>query len=185
MAGEKEADRVELALELFGRGPGVAPHLSAACSRSPNRAFCPACLFLGARLAIASIGSIAAKATARSGSSSSKAPARGEALERLLVDLARIDAAGDIGERGERPSAARLDDRPRLRFAHALDGAREHRRSPSRRRAGAHVEIDAREALTEGGATSMPSRCASARNSASLSVLPLSSVIEAARNSAG
>ena len=41
------------------------------------------------------------------------------------------------------------------------------------------------DSLTDGGKTLMPSRRASARNSASLSVLPLSSVIEAARNSAG
>ena len=39
--------------------------------------------------------------------------------------------------------------------------------------------------LIEGGATSTPSRRASLRNSASLSVFPLSSVIDAARNSTG
>ena len=41
------------------------------------------------------------------------------------------------------------------------------------------------ERLTDGGSTLMPSRTASARNSESLSVLPMSSVIDAAMNSTG
>ena len=35
----------------------------------------------------------------------------GEAFEHALVDRARIDAAGEIGEIGERPLAARRNDR--------------------------------------------------------------------------
>ena len=50
---------------------------------------------------------------------------------------------------------------------------------------GIDAETFFKKAFTEGGAILMPSRSASERKSASLSVLPMSSVIEAARNSTG
>ena len=105
---------------------------------------------------------------------------RGEAFQHPLVDRARIDAAAEIGEVGERLFAARLDN-----ALHRLAADAAQRRQRVIDRIALDLEIDAAERLIDGGSTLRPSRSASARNSASLSVLPMSSVIDAARNSTG
>ena len=104
----------------------------------------------------------------------------GEAFQHALVDGARIDAAAEIGKVGERPFAARGNDAlDRLPADAAQRGQRVDRSCCLRHR------TRTPERLIDGGSTLSRSRSASARNSESLSVLPMSSVIDAARNSTG
>ena len=103
-----------------------------------------------------------------------------EAFDHALVDGARRHPGGEIGQRGEKAVLAGFDDQ--------LDRLRAH---PFQR--GQRITDDAcrstskvaPERLIDGASTLMPSRWASARNSESLSVLLISSVIDAARNSTG
>ena len=71
-------------------------------------------------------------------------PGRGEALERLLVDQARIEAVGHVAERGERTAAACQDQRLGLRVADALERAQRINDRWPAVGADADVEIDIR-----------------------------------------
>ena len=107
---------------------------------------------------------------------------RGQAFQHALVDRARIDAAREVGEIGERPArrAPSTIASHRLR-ADALE--RRQRIADRCRRATSNIDaraVDRRrldlDAEPLGLARGIPT---------SLSVLPMSSVIDAARNSTG
>ena len=142
MAGEEEADGVVFLLQPLGRQPGAAPRGSASVSRAaapPNRSFCPIVAASCARCAAASIASTAAAARARLRLDAVERAGGGEAFQHALVDRARIDAAGEIGEVGERLLAARGDDRLDRLAADALE-----RRERVVDRVAFDVELDAR-----------------------------------------
>ena len=65
MTGEEEADGIKLDLSRSNSGQGAARALIGAAFVAPNSAFCSAAFCITSRLAIASVGSIAAKAAAR------------------------------------------------------------------------------------------------------------------------
>ncbi len=87
----------------------------------PNSSDCPIATSSWVRCAAASMASTAAKTRARFGLQRVEGARRREAFEHALVDGARIDAAGEIGEIGERPLGARLDDRLDRLPAHAFE----------------------------------------------------------------
>jgi len=90
-----------------------------------------------------------------------------------------MNAAAEIGKVGERLFAARGDD-----AVDRLPADAAQRRKRVMDRVAVDVEFDAR-AVDRGRLDLRPSRSASARNSASLSVLPMSSVIDRGQNSTG
>ena len=113
MAGQEEADGVVFALQLVGRQPGLdRGHGDGLAVRQapPNMSFCPTATASWVRCAVDEHGvdggvrarAVRLERVERAG--------RGEAFQHALVDRARIDAAGEIGEVGERLVAARRDD---------------------------------------------------------------------------
>ena len=134
---------------------------------------------LMAALAGARMASTPANTRARLASSVSKAPAAARlSITRLLMARGLTRAAKSASE-VNRPSLRASTITSTACAADALQ-----RRQRVEDGAVADLEV-APERLTLGASTLMPSRCASARNSESLSVLPMSSVIDAARNSTG
>ena len=107
----------------------------------------------------------------------------GQRLQRALVERLGVEPPGEVGEVLERAVGGALGDDglDRLRAdvlqrrQRVADGAGAVRSAPARK--------STSEALTQGGRMAMPDFLASAANMASLSVLPQSSVIDAARNS--
>ncbi len=112
---------------------------------------------------------------ARLFSNSSKAPAAASDSSTRLLTAGGLNAVGEIGKVGELALAARSDES----FDRLLADAFERRQ---RIDDGVALDLEGNaRAMIEGGSTRMPSRSASALNSASLSVLPMSSVIDAAQ----
>ena len=183
MAGEEKPDRLVFALQPVGRRPRLDSRQPQrfAIGRSAEHFVLPDRDRLMRRAAPPPASmSTAANTRARLGSSSSKAPAAARlSSTRLLTarGLMRL-AKSERSRNGLSPRAPRRSTPPPARRRPSAPPA--HRRSccPS-------TSKSTPERLIDGGSTLMPSRSASARNSASLSVLPMSSVIDAARNSTG
>ena len=123
MAGEEEADGVELLLQPLGRQPGldIAERKRRRAAPPPNSSDCPTATSSCVRCAVASIGVDGREHARAIAFERIEGAGGGEALQHALVDRARIDAAGEIGQIGERPLAARLDDRLDRLAADALE----------------------------------------------------------------
>ena len=113
MAGEEEADRVELALQPLGRQPRLGRgQRNLLARRRPAE-----------HVALADLGILLAALRGREDRVDARMNARAVRLQRIeraggretlqhaLVDRARIDAAGEVRDVAERFVAARLDDR--------------------------------------------------------------------------
>ena len=143
MAREKEADRVELALQAIADAPGLRLHLQRRLARlGEQSALTRLPVF---RLAI---GQREHRLDAGEGDGAVglhfvEGAGAGQTFQRFLVDLPRIDAAGEIRQRLEGRIVTRLDDRLRLRRAHALDRAERIKDRRLGLRVVAHAEIGA------------------------------------------
>ena len=103
MAGEEEADRLELVLQALHRRPGLhSARMSdlrprrAAAARTDRR--CPAPRSPPARLAKASICSTLPCTSARLGSRAVEGAGGARRLQRALVERLGVAAAGEVGE---------------------------------------------------------------------------------------
>ena len=108
MAGEEEADRVVFALQPLGRQPGLDRRQRdrlARCRPPPNNSLCPtAAVLVRALRASRAWRRRPAKTRARFASKRVEGAGGGQAFQHALVDGARIDARGEVGEVGERRS---------------------------------------------------------------------------------
>ena len=184
MAGEEEADRLELARQPVGRHPrfgGTEIDRRRRARRAGEEIVLAAGLVLqrsgaGGHDAIdigERGGAVDAKLVEGAG--------RSERLERALVDEARIDGAGERRNILEASALLPLG-------ADMVDGLAADIPERRERIADAALSLGmnpASEWLTEGGSMRMPMRRASWAKPLSLSVLPISRVMEAARNSTG
>ena len=141
MAGEEEADGVELAPQPLRFGPWRGARPDRRRLRFPEQR-----VLSGRFLHHLAIGDRQhrldrGKGRGTIGLETIEGARRRKALQRLLVDGARIEPRRHITEGNKRSGPARVDQRLGLRFANALDCAQ---RVMERRQSGfrSHVEID-------------------------------------------
>ncbi len=102
MPAEKEADRVELALELFRLRPWARPNPQRRRLRLAEQRVLARRLLRDAAVRDRKHGLDRREDDGAVALEFIERPRGGEALERLLVDEARIEPARHVGERGER-----------------------------------------------------------------------------------
>ena len=144
MAGEEEPDRVELASQPLGFRPWRGLR-----SQTARLGFAEQRVLARGLFDDPAVGHRQHRLDRREGDrplflQAIESARRGQAFQRLLVDMARIEPRGEIAERTKGAAPPRADQRLGLRLAHAFDRAQsvvDGRRAFGAR---AHVEINQR-----------------------------------------